>query len=189
MKNFNYLKEKARMLKSIGGGAEYNKNCHGECADCALSFHHNQYSEGCIVFEIRHPEEAEAAVRKWAEEHPRKTRKNFLLEHFPEVRCFCGSATPLVCAYSLGLMSREEYEENCPGGDCEECWNTEWAEDRPIHTRLDYLLERFPDTEMHTDPGDTVDLKYPQVCAKALGIDGVNCDDHINCYDCWHTAL
>lgn len=74
---FNYLIERARMLNSFGRTSEM---CNGvNCDDCPL----NGDNKGCDYFEGEHPLEATEIVRKWAEEHPRKTRKDILLEKFP----------------------------------------------------------------------------------------------------------
>ena len=111
---FNYLIERARMLNSFGRTSEM---CNGvNCDDCPL----NGDNKGCDYFEGEHPLEATEIVRKWAEEHPRKTMKDILLEKFPNAKLDSITQRPLACAFTLGLCPK------CtPFGDCEECWNTE----------------------------------------------------------------
>lgn len=80
MSEFRYLKEKARMLKFLGRNGYCTRDI---CKKCRLSAAGDQHEMSCETFEIEYPEEAEAIVRKWAQEHPapkRKTRKDVLLE-------------------------------------------------------------------------------------------------------------
>ena len=58
-------------------------------------------------------------VRKWAEEHPRKTRKDVLLEKFPNATLMDNNGGYMICAEYLGLCS------NCEKNGCAKCWNTE----------------------------------------------------------------
>lgn len=111
---FNYLIERARMLNSFGRTSEM---CNGvSCDDCPL----NGDNKGCDYFEGEHPLEATEIVRKWAEEHPRKTRKDILLEVFPNAQLDSSTQRPLVCASDLGFCT------DCPSVDnCEICWNME----------------------------------------------------------------
>ncbi len=126
MSEFNYFKEKRRMVESIGGYLD-DMYCDGLCENCPLASHNRRYTMCCTILEMKHPEEAEAIVRKWAEEHPapqRKTRKDVLLEKFPNAKRYCASDTPSICAYSLGLVDEEEHEK-CYNTTCAECWNKE----------------------------------------------------------------
>ncbi len=117
---FNYLVEKKRMLDNLGrtGG-----NCDGvKCNTCPLSSAANSYNVTCFIFEIEHPLEATEIVRKWAEEHPRKTRKDVLLEKFPNAKLKDKCGGYLICAKYLGLCS------DCENNNCFKCWNTEAEE-------------------------------------------------------------
>ena len=118
---FNYLVEKMRMLNSLG---RINDKCLGvKCSMCPLSNVNNEFALACDVFEVQYPFEATKIVRKWAEEHPRKTMKDILLEAFPNARIDSDTQRPLVCAFDLGLCPK------CtPFDDCAECWNTEVEE-------------------------------------------------------------
>lgn len=115
MSEFNYLKEKARMLKSVGNGEIC---CYVKCSNCPLSIG-NPYTVNCHVFEVEYPNEAEAIVRKWAKEHPRKTRKDVLLEKFPNA-ILNDNGCPAACARDLGLT-----QGCCLDDWCKDCWNTE----------------------------------------------------------------
>lgn len=125
MSEFNYLREKARMTKYLGRQNDY---CDGycDCRRCTLT----TTTLSCTELETKCPEEATELVRKWAEEHPRKTRKDILLEKFPNAKVsHVGRAR--ICAYALGLVSEEEYQEKCceyPTSICAGCWNTEVEE-------------------------------------------------------------
>lgn len=116
---FNYLVEKKRMLDSLGridgicGGGE-------GCEICPLSSNRNGWATVCYNFEIEHPIEATEIVRKWAKEHPIKTRKDVLIEKFPNAQ-FKKDGTPKSCAENLGMCQ-------CNNNSCSECWNTEVEE-------------------------------------------------------------
>lgn len=118
---FNYLVEKRRMLNSLG---RTDDQCDGvECTMCPLSSDKNGWNTICCNFEIEHPIEATEIVRKWAEEHPRKTRKTVLLEKLPGAR-LKENGSPCACCWQLGMATKEE----CNGITCMDCWNTEVEE-------------------------------------------------------------
>lgn len=117
---FNYLIEKKRMLDSLG---RIEDQCVGvECHECPLSRYNNGFNSICCDFEIEHPIEATEIVRKWAEEHPRKTRRDVLLEKFPNSTLKTEYGNYLICAQRLGLC------KDCLTKSCEKCWNTEVEE-------------------------------------------------------------
>lgn len=112
---FNYLVERTRMLNSFG---RTHGKCNGVlCQDCPLHLQ-NKFSCDCPNFEANHPLEATEIVRKWAEEHPRKTRKDVLLEKFPNAE-LGEDGVPLACAEPLG------WHCVCGRGGCRICWNVE----------------------------------------------------------------
>lgn len=117
---FNYLVEKKRMLNSLGRTSGI---CDGiECDTCPLSSWKNDENLSCGQFEIEYPLKATEIVRKWAEEHPRKTRKDVLFEKFPKAE-ICKDGSPYSCCAALGMIEKEQCNENCA-----ECWNTEVEE-------------------------------------------------------------
>lgn len=118
---FNYLVEKRRMLDSLGRTGD---KCNGvKCPMCPLSNYNNGSTLICGVFEIQHPIEATAVVRKWAEEHPKRTRKDVLLEKFPNAMLM-KDGTPYSCCEALGIAVKTECEEK----RCSDCWNKEVEE-------------------------------------------------------------
>lgn len=117
---FNYLVEKKRMLGSLG---RTSSMCTGvECNTCPLSSLKNDRNLSCTIFEFEYPVEATEIVRKWAKEHPRKTRKDVLLEKFPNAD-FRSNGSPCSCCVELGMIPKEQCDENCT-----KCWNTEVEE-------------------------------------------------------------
>ena len=115
---FNYLVEKQRMVNNLG---RTSCLCDGtECSKCTLSKWKNGRNLYCSRFEIEHPLEATEIVRKWAEEHPRKTRRDILLEAFPNAK-LSDDGYPNCCAQTLGMTT-------CDATDCARCWDTEVEE-------------------------------------------------------------
>lgn len=108
---FNYLVEKNRMLDSLGRTSGV---CIGvNCDDCPLG----EGRATCKKLETNSPLKATEIVRKWADEHPRKTRKDVLKESFPN------ASIDDNCALKLGLCSIDDCSNI--NGDCFKCWNTE----------------------------------------------------------------
>ena len=119
---FNYLVERTRMLNSLG---RRKGRCEG--VPCEVCFLHLATSDhrNCTWFEGENPLEATEIVRKWAEEHPRKTRRDVLLEKFPNV-VLNKKGQPCVCAQMLGLR---DFDYVCEDKEeCSKCWNTEVEE-------------------------------------------------------------
>lgn len=117
---FNYLVEKNRMLNNLGRTSGILCACAGtKCDVCPLSKWRNGRDLSCTTFEFEYPVEATEIVRKWAEEHPRKTRKDVLLEKFPNAMLMDNNGGYMICAEYLGLCS------NCERNNCAKCWNTE----------------------------------------------------------------
>lgn len=113
---FNYLVEKKRMLNSLGRTS--GMLCAGtKCDVCPLSKGKNDRNLSCTIFEFEYPVEATEIVRKWANEHPRKTRKDVLKEAFPNALIDDN------CALKLGLCSIDDCSNI--NGDCFKCWNME----------------------------------------------------------------
>lgn len=121
---FNYLIEKRRMLDSLGRMRDEVISClNVDCTLCPLSKYASGSGFNCRVFEIECPLEATEIVRKWAEKHPRKTRKDVLLEKFPKAMLM-KDGTPYSCCEALGIAVKTECEEK----RCSDCWNTEVEE-------------------------------------------------------------
>lgn len=120
---FNYLVEKKRMLDSLGRIGYVCSNV--DCNNCPLLAKKDRNGAilSCEEFETEYPIEATEIVRQWAEEHPRKTRKDMLLEKFPNAKITVTiNERPIVCAEALGICK-------CKIGiKCVDCWNTEVEE-------------------------------------------------------------
>lgn len=100
-KEFNYLKERSKMFNSIGRIERY---CDGiNCRECPFNELREKYvsSFRCWEAEVKHPEEYEAIVRKWSEEHPVVTNR----EKFKEV---------------FGFELTEDTLYDCVGAKCTE---------------------------------------------------------------------
>lgn len=115
---FNYLVEKKRMLDSLGREGYVCSNI--DCNKCPLIVQKDGKELHCEEFEIEYPLEATEIVRKWANEHPRKTRKDVLKEVFPN------ASIDDNCVLKLGLCSIDDCSNI--GGDCFKCWNREVKE-------------------------------------------------------------
>lgn len=100
-----------------------------DCSQCVLNSKNNPYEMDCVTFGMEIPEEAVAAVEKWAKEHPHETRMGDFLKKFPK-------------ATVLKYTDDDEYIDICPtcidntrtclNGECERCkleyWNEEVEE-------------------------------------------------------------
>ena len=83
-----------------------------ECISCPLR-------HLCSSNIKEHPDEVEAILAKWAEEHPEKTIADDFFEKHPNAPGF-GDKKPLVCAVHCG------YIDKCPDDysslECASCW-------------------------------------------------------------------
>ena len=114
MNAIEYLKEKKRMLDSLG---RVNDSCIGvNCEECPFSFRNNGKKLLCGGFELEHLEEAVTIVQKWSQEHPRKTILQDLLEKYPSTIIDEVNEIPTMCPHQLG------YEYTCDD-NCIDCWN------------------------------------------------------------------
>lgn len=102
-----YIKARRRMCKKEN------------CSTCLLYIESDDHSPGfCKKFERENPEKAVALIEQWAKEHPVKTRKDVLLEKFPDAPLET-DGSPVVCAEYVGIVVE------CEVQDCRKCWNTE----------------------------------------------------------------
>lgn len=106
-----FMKERNRMCKASGA-----------CAGCALR---DKATGLCPKWCFEHPEEAVAAVEKWAEEHPIKTRQSEFLKQWPNASadedgvlfcpktvdsahiCYCKDKGCVVCRREFWLQEVE----------------------------------------------------------------------------------
>ena len=112
-----YFRIKNRMTK----GCIYSNNCF----QCALNSENNPYEMDCTTFEMEIPEEAVAAVEKWAEEHQIKTRMSDFIEKFPKVQVLKYRYDEYIdiCPVSI------DNTRTCPNGECKKCKLKYWNEE------------------------------------------------------------
>lgn len=112
----NYLKEKARMLKSVDGC-----ECTIPCADCPLNAKNNGLGVGCHGFESFHSGEAITIVQKWSNEHPLKRYKDDFFEKFPNATKQ-QNGRPASCRNLIyGIKAAPCIATN--GKTCADCWD------------------------------------------------------------------
>ena len=115
-----YLKEKTRMIDSLGGS---EGSCIGaSCTKCPLSENNNRSTLTCYQLERFNPEKAVEIVERWAAEHPARTMIMDFMEKYPNAP-LDKDGKPNICPYELGY--EEEFECDFYS-DCVKCW------DRPI---------------------------------------------------------
>jgi len=116
MKDFNYLKEKRRMLDSLG---RTGRGCDGvQCKECPLGSSNNEHGCRCKEYETKYPEEATEIIRKWAEEHPQKTLLQDFLEKYPYATTSERGVPSNLCPSELGFTDIDVCEDGCL-----DCWN------------------------------------------------------------------
>ena len=117
MNAIKYFNTKNRMTK----GCIQNS----ECPQCVLSSKNNPYEMDCSTFEMEIPEEAVAAVEKWAEEHPVKTRMSDFIEKFPKARVLKDGNNEYVdiCPVTIDITW------TCLNGVCKNCMQEYWNEE------------------------------------------------------------
>lgn len=122
-----YLKGRTRMTK-----AGKRNICGISCNECPLYEGNNGLEVDCQAIESAYPEKAVAIVKKWAAEHPIKTRQSEFLKMFPNVPmengilltnpCWVDSTVKCLKQKSDGVY--EDAPERCI--ECrEEYWLTE----------------------------------------------------------------
>lgn len=106
---------------------EWHRMCqkYPFCIDCPME---DSSSRNCMPCKwiFNDIEKVVSIVKKWSEEHPRKTLLQDLLEKYPNVELKYNKF-PEICPYSLGYATNEECcldtDEQFCSEECEECWN------------------------------------------------------------------
>lgn len=98
---------------------EFLRMCgFGGCTGCWI--YAKKGTLRCWEFQKKYPEQTVSIVERWAEGHPRKTRKDDFFEKFPYAKK-THDGIPKTCVANLG------YAIGClqpySGGNCVECWN------------------------------------------------------------------
>lgn len=106
--NFNYLKEKARMVKADPFGY-----CTIECTDCPLCSTKTHTNMSCSCFEMSYPDEAMRIVFEWAKNNPAKTRLTEFMKAFPNCQVN-DDGYPII---DICMLDAEE-KEGCMNHGC-----------------------------------------------------------------------
>lgn len=115
-----YLKTKLRMCIAY----------HHKCKDCPLGQNSNGTELNCYLFQEHRPEEAVAAVEKWAAEHPAKTRQSEFLKMFPNAPLDKHGVSKVhACDVDKRYGDGDEYECDCHGVNCYDCRRKYWSEE------------------------------------------------------------
>lgn len=94
--------------------------CNWKCHECEFKKRLSGF-ESCTVWRKTHPEEAVAIAKKWAKEHPVKTRQSEFLKHYPGARI---SVHGCLNACPMDVFSFTEI--NCNAQPCFECKKAFW---------------------------------------------------------------
>ena len=111
MAEFNLLTEWARMTGNTGEG------CTIRCGEGPLL----EGVDDCVDFILGQPDKATEIIRKWAEEHPRKTRQSEFLKLFPKARV-SDNGTLSICPINIDVTA------DC-SNDCPHCHKRYWLEE------------------------------------------------------------
>lgn len=121
-----FLKEKKRMCDFFWCNGGYRS-----CAKCGLYSRNNYTKQGCDIFVYEHPQNAVEVVKKWSEEHPRKTLLQDFLEKYPNAK-IDPDGTPDFCPSALGYYGIDECVGEFCVNYCKECWGRYIDEVEPI---------------------------------------------------------
>lgn len=99
----------------------YTQNDRRWCHECPLGLDNNGMGVKCSVFVMQEPEKCIEIMKKWTEEHPRKTIVQEFLEKYPDAPINGRGYPVTMCPDSLGYSRYEK----CPsvGNICVDCWN------------------------------------------------------------------
>lgn len=117
MTALEYLKEKARMAD----------NCTTRCIDCPLGCSANETDTFSMCLERKHPEQSIAIVKKWSDEHPRKTILQDFREKYPHAEMHDGYPIS-ICPYNLGYLKSRSAECIRLGGCTRQGYKVCWSQ-------------------------------------------------------------
>lgn len=120
---FNYKAERERMLNYLGKRSGY---CSGvNCDECPLKVFENFSEFGEKIYlcgpelEKQYPETTKTIVKTWSKTHPRETRKEKFLKHYPNAKIEDDNDVPVICVSMLGYLMMED----CDFVSCNKCWD------------------------------------------------------------------
>lgn len=121
--------ERCRMaeMKALEFLREWHRMCqkYPFCSDCPME---DSSSRSCMPCKwvFNDIEKVVAIVKKWSEEHLRKTLLQDFLEKYPKAE-LAYNKFPEICPHSLGYATNKECfldtDEQFVSEECEECWN------------------------------------------------------------------
>lgn len=108
------------MMDVLNFFSEFRRKCKAS-SDCTKCQYHGDMCDNAIEL----LEKTVAAVEKWSQEHPRKTRQDVFLEQWPEAGLVDGiidvNPCRLVAAFRLG--------QECPKTFCYDCRREFWMQE------------------------------------------------------------
>ena len=84
------------------------------------------YRDSCQQFVVENAKKAEEIVKKWAEEHPKKTRQDVFLEQYPNAQLNMKGTLMINPCYLDKNMATDECFKN---KDCFTCSKEYWEEE------------------------------------------------------------
>ena len=102
--------------------------CNAKCRKCEFGEVY-RVNGGCSTWQKNHPEEAVEIAKKWAKEHPIKTRQSVFLEQYPETRIGDDGVLQIYpCSISA---SHRNARGNCAtmGRECLDCRREFWMQE------------------------------------------------------------
>lgn len=103
-----------KFVKTLG------RMCDAECIKCEFWKRRSRW-ESCNAWQKNHPEEAVEIAKKWAKEHPIKTRQSEFLKLFPEA-----NVDQAECLYINPCHIFGKKVPECAGHTCSECRRAFW---------------------------------------------------------------
>lgn len=112
MDALKFIEERNRMCKLFSPG----------CEGCRIDEAKPVMSE-CVLWMIENPEKTVEIVEQWSREHPRKTRQDVFLEHYPDAALDDGVLR--VCPRNVYKSA----ELNCNNTTCYFCKRVFWMQE------------------------------------------------------------
>lgn len=112
MDALKFIEERNRMCKLFSPG----------CEGCRIDEAKPVMSE-CVLWMIENPEKAVQIVEQWSQEHPRKTRQDVFMAHYPDAALDDGVLR--VCPRNVYKSA----ELNCNNTTCYFCKRVFWMQE------------------------------------------------------------
>lgn len=112
MDALKFIEERNRMCKLFSPG----------CEGCRIDEAKPVMSE-CVLWMIENPEKTVEIVERWSQEHPRKTRQDVFLAHYPDAALDDGVLR--VCPRNVCKSA----ELNCNNATCYLCKRAFWLQE------------------------------------------------------------